>query len=124
VLFDRFYAAQLGGHAVDMLLQGQVNSVAILQWDHHHGFHVADIPANALRDRWGHIHARQMHETFYDPKNLRPSRVGIDYLMPIFTNSIGADDVESMRSAFNPGNLETQYHSVNTDVNKRIRHLE
>jgi 6-phosphofructokinase len=124
VLFDRFYAAQLGGHAVDMLLQGQVNSVAILQWDHHNGFHVADIPANALRDRWGHIHARQMHESFYDPKNLRPSRVGIDYLMPIFTNSIGADDVESMKLVFKTGNLETQYHSVNTDVNKRIKHLD
>lgn len=33
ILFDRFHAAQLGGHAVDMLQQGQMNAVAILQWD-------------------------------------------------------------------------------------------
>ena len=31
ILFDRFYAAQLGGHAVDMLLEGQMNAVSILQ---------------------------------------------------------------------------------------------
>jgi 6-phosphofructokinase 1 len=124
VLFDRFHAAQLGGHAVDMLLQGQVNAVAILQWNRENGFHVADIPANALRDRWGLIHARQMHSSFYDPINLRPSRVGIDYLMPIFTNALGADDAEAMRTVFSPGHLESQYHSVNTDMNKRIRYLE
>jgi 6-phosphofructokinase len=124
VLFDRFHAGQLGGHAVDMLLEGRVNSVAILQWDRERGFHVADIPANALRDRWGLIHARPMHECFYDAQNLRPSRTGIDYLMPIFTNAVGADDAESMRTVFNPGNLESQYHSVNTDVNKRIRYME
>jgi len=124
VLFDRFYAAQLGGHSVDMLLEGQINSVAILQWNHSAGFHVADIPANALRDRWGLIHARMMHPSFYDPINMRPSRTGIDYLKPIFTNSVGADDVEQMRSLFSPGNLDSQYHSVNTDVNKRIRYLD
>ena len=124
VLFDRFYAAQLGGHSVDMLLEGQVNSVAILQWNQSKGFHVSDIPANALRDRWGLIHARMMHESFYDPQHLRPSRNGINYLSPIFNNAIGADDIESMRSVFSSGNLESQYHSVNTDVNKRIRYAE
>jgi 6-phosphofructokinase 1 len=107
-----------------MLLEGQANSVAILQRTHFAGFHVADIPANALRDRWGLIHARMMHPSFYDPANMRPSRMGIDYLKPIFTNSVGADDVEQMRSLFSPGNLYSQYHSVNTDVNKRIRYLE
>ncbi len=124
VHFDRFYGAQLGGHAVDMLLQGQVNAVAILQWNREHGFHVADIPANALRDRWGLIHARMMHESFYDAKELRPSPVGVEYLQTIFTNSVGADDMEEMGAIFNPGNLELQFHSVNIDVNKRIRYLE
>ena len=124
VLFDRFYAAQLGGHSVDMLLEGQVNSVAILQWNHDKGFHVANIAANMLRDRWGLIHARMMHECFYDPKVLRPSETGVKYLQNIFTNSVGADDLEEMSSVFNPGNLELQYHSVNTDVNKRICYLE
>ena len=65
-----------------------------------------------------------MHECFYDPTHMRPSRIGIDYLKPIFANSIGADDMESMRSLFNSGNLDSQYHSVNTDVNKRIRYLD
>jgi ATP-dependent phosphofructokinase / diphosphate-dependent phosphofructokinase len=124
VHFDRFYGSQLGGHAVDMLLQGQVNSVAILQWNREHGFHVADIPANALRDRWGLIHARMMHECFYDPIHLRPSKIGVEYLQTIFTNSVGADDMEDMGSIFMPGNLELQFHSVNIDVNKRIRYLE
>ena len=32
ILFDRFHAAQLGGHAVDMLLQGMMNAVSILQY--------------------------------------------------------------------------------------------
>ncbi len=124
VHFDRFHAAQLGGHAVDMLIEGQINAVAILQWNREKGFYVDDIPANALRDRWGLIHARFMHESFYDPVRLKPSETGISYLTPIFTNSIGADDVEAMRAAFHPGVLETPYHSVNTDVNKRIRYLD
>ena len=37
ILFDRFHAAQLGGHAVDMLLEGQVNAVAMLQWNRDEG---------------------------------------------------------------------------------------
>lgn len=124
VLFDRFYATQLGGQAVDLLVEGQINEVAILQWTNEKGFYVSDIPANALRDRWGHIHARFMHESFYDPVRLKPSETGINYLKPIFTNCIGADDVDAMRAVFNPGVLETPYHSVNTDVNKRIRYLD
>jgi 6-phosphofructokinase 1 len=124
ILFDRFYAAMLGGQAVDMLLQGQVNAVAILQWDRARGFYVDGVPANDFRDRWGLIHARQMHPSFYDPQALRPSRAGIDYLLPIFTSSIGPDDMEHMRvELFDAGNLTRPYHSVNTDVNKRIRYL-
>jgi ATP-dependent phosphofructokinase / diphosphate-dependent phosphofructokinase len=125
MLFDRFHGAQLGGHAVDLLMEGRVNYVSILQWDQARGFHVDGIPANDFRDRWGLIHARQMHPSFYDPYALKPSQVGIDYLLPIFTNCIGQDDMESVRqSLFNSGNLTRPYHSVNTDVNKRIRYLE
>jgi 6-phosphofructokinase 1 len=125
ILFDRFHAVQLGGQAVDMLLQGQVNAVAILQWNQARGFHTDGIPANDFRDRWGHIHAREMHLGFYDPYQLRASRAGIDYLLPIFTNSIGPDDLEAMRhSLFDSGQLFRPYHSVNTDIAKRIRYLE
>ena len=55
---------------------------------------------------------------------MRPSRIGVDYLLPIFTNAIGHDDVEHIRQTlFDPGNLSHPYHSVNTDINKRIRYL-
>ena len=81
--------------------------------------------ANGFRDRWGHIHARPMHHSFYDPHLMKPSKVGIEYLLPIFTNAIGEDDVEFIRqSVFDSGNLTRPYHSINTDVNKRIRFLE
>ena len=124
VLFDRFCAAQLGGHAVDLLLEGRVSSVAVMQWDRDRGFHLGGVEANAFRDRWGLIHARQMHPDFYDAEALRPSRVGIDYLLPIFTNAIGADDAEAARTGmFGPSNLTLPYHSVNVDVNKRIRYV-
>jgi 6-phosphofructokinase len=125
ILFDRFYGAQLGGHAVEMLLRGAINSVAILQWNREKGFHVDDVPANDFRDRWGLIHARQMHPSFYNPAEMKPSRIGIDYLMPIFSNALGHDDIEAIRqNLFNPGNLTRSYHSINVDVNKRIRYLD
>jgi 6-phosphofructokinase 1 len=125
ILFDRFYGAQLGGHAVEMLLQGRVNGVAILQWNRQKGFHVDDVHANDFRDRWGLIHARQMHPSFYDPFLMKPSHIGIDYLMPIFSNALGHDDTEALRlSLFDAGNLTRPYHSVNIDVNKRIRYLD
>ncbi|HEY8503050.1 MAG TPA: 6-phosphofructokinase [Gemmataceae bacterium] len=125
ILFDRFYAGQLGGNAVDMLLEGKVNAVSILQWNREKGFHLSSVPANDFRDRWGLIHARQMHPSFYDPANFRPSPTGVQYLLPIFTNSVGPDDMERVRmEMFDPGNLTRPYHSVNIDVNKRIRMLE
>lgn len=125
ILFDRFHAAQLGGHAVDMLLEGQLNAVAILQYTRDKGFHLSSVYANDFRDRWGLIHARQLHPSFYDPKLMRPSQIGIDYLLPIFSNAVGADDVEVLRSSlFDPSHLQIPYHSVNTDVNKRIRYLD
>ncbi len=124
IYFDRYYAAQLGGHAVDMLLEGMMNAVAVLQYTREKGFYLGETYANDFRDRWGFIHARMMHPSFYDPTQLRPSQLGIEYLVPIFTQSVGADDVEVLRrELFDPSKLKMQYHSLNTDVNKRIRYL-
>ncbi|MGE3807852.1 MAG: 6-phosphofructokinase, partial [Gemmataceae bacterium] len=89
ILFDRFHGCQLGGHAVDLLLEGRVNAVSILNWNRERGFHVAGCNANDFRDRWGHIHARQMHPSFYDPESLKVSPTGVSYLSPIFANAIG-----------------------------------
>ena len=62
---------------------------------------------------------------FYDPLLMKPSRLGIDYLLPIFTDAIGNDDAEHMRQTlFDAGNLSQPYHSINTDVHKRIRSLD
>jgi 6-phosphofructokinase 1 len=125
ILFDRFYAAQLGGKTVDMLLEGQNNAVSVLQWTKDDGFRVDSCDANSFRDRWGTIHARQMHPCFYDAELMRPSRIGVEYLLPIFTTAIGHDDVEYIRQTiFDAGSLFRPYHSVNIDVNKRIRYLE
>jgi 6-phosphofructokinase len=125
ILFDRFYAALLGSKAVDLLLEGRNNTISVLQYSASNGFHVEGYDANRFRDRWGHIHARCMHPELYDPKLMKPSKLGIDYLMPIFTGAIGNDDAEHMRQTlFDPGNLAQPYHSINTDVHKRIRYLE
>ncbi len=124
ILFDRFYGAQLGGKAVEILLEGQNNAIATLQWSIKTGFTVNSYNANTLRDKWGHIHARKMHPSFYDPSLMKPSEQGINYLSPIFTNAIGHEDVENIRQTlFDLGNLTKPYHSVNTDVSKRIRYL-
>jgi len=125
ILFDRFYAALLGSKAVDLLLEGRNNTVAVLQYHSEKGFHVEGYDANRFRDRWGLIHARYMHHSLYDPKLMKPSRMGVEYLMPIFTDAIGNDDAEHMRQTiFDPGNLAQPYHSINTDIQKRIRYLE
>lgn len=125
IQFDRFYGAQLGGHAVEMLLQGRVNGVSILMWNRDRGFHVSSCDAHDFRDRWGLIHPRQVHPSFYDSNNLNVSPMGINYLLPIFNNAIGQDDVEEMhRALFASGNLTQPYHSVNVDVNKRICYLD
>ena len=125
ILFDRFFATQLGGKAVDMLLERQNNCCSVLQWKRDRGFFVDSYDGNAFRDRWGLIHARNMHPSFYDPELMRPSRTGVEYLLPIFTNAIGHADVEYVREAtFDAGSLFRPYHSVNTDINKRIRYLE
>lgn len=124
IRFDRFYAAQLGAKAVDLLIEGRNNAVSILQYSSDKGFYVDGFDANRFRDRWGLIHARQMHPALYDPERMKPSRMGIEYLTPIFSNAIGEDDMEHMRQTlFATGNLTQPYHSINTDVNKRIRML-
>jgi 6-phosphofructokinase 1 len=65
-----------------------------------------------------------MHPSLYDPVLMKPSKLGIEYLLPIFTDAIGDDDAEHMRQTlFAPGNLAQPYHSINTDVQKRIRYL-
>jgi len=125
VLFDRFHAEQLGGKAVDMLLEGGNNSVAVLQMDRERGFYVDAYDGNAFRDRWGVIHPRFVHPSFYDAELMRPSQTGVEYLLPIFTNALGHSDVEAIRqTVFDSGSLFRPYHSVNTDINKRIRYLE
>jgi 6-phosphofructokinase 1 len=125
ILFDRFYAALLGAKAVELLVEGRNNAVSILQYHLKHGFHVEGYDANRFRDRWGLIHPRYMHLDLYDPKLMKPSKMGIDYLLPIFTDAIGSDDAEHMRQTlFDPGNLAQPYHSINTDIHKRIRYLE
>jgi len=125
ILFDRFYAAQLGAKTVELLAEGRNNAVAVLQYNPSRGFYVEGYDANRFRDRWGHIHGRQMHSAFYDSKLMQPSRLGIDYLLPIFRDAIGDDDMEHTRQAlFAAGNLSQPYHSINTDVHKPIRYLE
>jgi len=124
ILFDRFYAAQLGAKATELLVEGRNNAVAVLQYNSKQGFFVEGYDANRLRDRWGLIHARAMHPELYDAQLMRPSKLGIDYLLPIFTDAIGEEDMEYTRQTlFASGNLTQPYHSINTDVNKRIRYL-
>jgi 6-phosphofructokinase 1 len=125
ILFDRFYAAQLGAEAVNLLSDGRNNAVSILQYTAAKGFHVEGYDANRFRDRWGLIHARSMHPALYDDNLMKPSRMGIDYLRPIFSHAIGADDMEHVRETlFATSNITQPYHSINTDVNKRIRYLQ
>ena len=54
---------------------------------------------------------------------MRPSAVGVEYLQTIFGTALGDDDCEATKTTFAPGNLTEPYHSVNTDINKRIRYL-
>jgi len=125
IMFDRFIAAELGGKAVDMLVEGINNAVATVEWSHREGFDFGSIDANKLRDRWGLIHARQVHPTFYDGARMKPSRMGIEYLVPVFNNALGHDDMEHLRQTlFDTGNLFRQYHSITTDIQKRTRFLE
>ncbi len=121
--FDRFYAARLGGKAVEMLVEGQNNYCAILQWSQENGFYLDSVDGNSFRDQWGLIHARTLHPSFYDESRMSISSVGAEYLLPIFTNAIGYDDVEQIRDTrFGSGNLFRRYHSVNADIRKRVQY--
>ena len=53
ILFDRFYAAQLGGHAVDVLLEGKMSAVSVLNHTKDRGFHLG---RDRLRERFGCVH--------------------------------------------------------------------
>ncbi len=124
IQFDRFYASQLGGKAVDLLLSGASNEVATIQYESEHGFTLCSVRANKLRDQWGEIHPREVHPSMYDTRRMHLSSFGMEYLKPIFTNAIGWDDMEFCRTQmFGPGNLTNRYQSVVTDIRKRIRYL-
>jgi len=122
--FDRFYAAQLGGNAAQMLLDGANNAVSTLQWSEADGFTVGSHDAAVFRDKYGEIHARTLHPAFYSPSQLQISDLGKKYLHPIFENAIGPEDTEFIRqSLFDYGNLYHGYKSVNVDIRKLTRYL-
>jgi 6-phosphofructokinase 1 len=124
ILFDRFHASQLGGKAIDLLVSGESNEIATIQYCRDKGFTLSSIAANKLRDQWGDIHPREVHPSMYDAHRMQLSEFGIDYLKPIFTNAIGLDDVEAIRTQmFSAGSLSNRYQSVNTDIRKRIRYV-
>ncbi len=123
ILFDHFYASQLGGKAVDLLLGGHHNCVSTLQYRDGSLF-LDSIDANKLLDRWGNMHARPLSPTFYDSQRFLPSAKGVNYLRAIFSKALGADDVESIRHLFDGGNLVHPYDSVNVHVNRRIRRID
>lgn len=125
IKFDRFFAAQLGGKAIDLIAENQNNHIATLQWSKTQGFTLDSLPANKLRDQWKRIHPRRVHPSLYDAQRFQPSRLGKDYLMTILSNAIGNDDVEELRlEMFSPGKLSTRYQSVNIDIQRRIETLK
>jgi 6-phosphofructokinase 1 len=125
LLFDRTHAAGLGAKAVDLLVSGRTNEVATLQWSHDRGFFLDSCPGDGFRDRWGHIHARQVHPSFYDEEAMKASAAGAEYLLHIFTGAIGHDDVAAIRTTtFAPGNILQPYHSPNVDIGRRIQYLD
>jgi len=55
---------------------------------------------------------------------MKPSKLGMDYLLPIFADAIGEDDMEhTRRTLFAAGSLSQPYRSINTAVHKRIRYI-
>ena len=52
------------------------------------------------------------------------TELGVQYLLPIFTNALGTDDMEEVRvQLFHPGNLTNRFQSVNVDIQKKIQYL-
>jgi 6-phosphofructokinase len=125
IQFDRSCAAQLGAKAVDLLVNGDHNTMATFQWSSESGFFLDSIPADTLRDRQKVIHPRLMHLSLYDAENFRPSQLGVQYLLPIFTDAIGVDDMEFLRNElFNSNNPAVRYRSINVEIQKKTRFLE
>ena len=125
IKFDRFFGTQLGGKAVDLILENRNNHVATLQWSGERGFYLDSLPANKLRDQWKRIHPRRVHPALYDKQRFQPSLLGKQYLQTMLTNAVGADDVEQIRSeTFSAGKLSTRYQSVNLEIHQRIEVLK
>jgi 6-phosphofructokinase len=125
IQFDRSCAEQLGAKAVDLLVEGKHNTMATYQWSSETGFYLDSIPADALRDRQKVIHPRLVHLSLYDAENFRPSELGVQYLLPIFTDAIGVGDMEFLRTElFNPNNPAGRYQSINVEIQKKTRFLE
>ncbi|MEI8381925.1 MAG: 6-phosphofructokinase [Planctomycetota bacterium] len=125
IKFDRYHAAQLGGKAVDLIVEGRNNAMATLQYSRESGFTLGSLAANKLRDRFGKIHPRQVHSSFYEKQRFQPSRLGKEYLRSVLTNALGSEDVEQMRATmFNPGKLATRFQSVCIDMSRRIELLK
>ena len=124
LLFDRYYAAQLGSKAVNLLKSGRSNVLSTLQYESNTGFSIESLDADALRDSNGIIHARKVHSSFYDAAEMRISRIGVEYLLPIFENAIADSDMEAVRqSVFDSGNLHHKYESVQVRIARRTQHL-
>ena len=57
--------------------------VRTLLFEHRPDVIVQCVDANRFRDRWGLIHARKMHPSLYDAKTMKPSKLGMDYLLSL-----------------------------------------
>ena len=126
ILFDRFYGAQLGGHAVDLLLEGHVNGVSILLWDRRTRLPRRRHRRQRLPRPLGPHPRPPAAPVVLRPRE--PAAVADRHRATCcrsFDNAIGPDDMEAVRQTlFKPGNLTQPYHSVNVDVNKRIAYLD
>jgi 6-phosphofructokinase 1 len=125
LLFDRYHASQLGANALTLLSDGANNHVSTIQWSSSDGFVLAGHPGELFRDDWGVIHARRVDDSFYDGSLLHLSSHGGQYLKNIFTDAIGAEDVDFLRnSLFDSGNLDEPYLSITVSMARRLRVLE
>ncbi len=125
VRFDRFHASGLGGYAVDMLHQGLSDHVATLTWSPDGGFDVEATAGDSLRDRWGVVRPRQVHPSFFDAEQWHISTLGAEYLEAIFTDAVGAGDVEHLRSdLFDAGHLSGNYQGITRALARRVRRTE
>ena len=123
--FDRYQGSQLGGHAMNMIVAGESNSFATLQWNPADGFTVESADTQLLRGTDGVIHARRVDDSFYDSQRMHISETGIGYLLPIFSDAIGAEDVEQIRhSLFDTGNLQDEYRSISVAMQRRTQTLD